>query len=95
VTNAFILAAAPGLLSSRRIADDIEIITVPPGVALPPGAQEKRDAQRREADRAREEERRRERARVNFLPHGSDREARRRRRQIARGQLKAENGLAR
>lgn len=95
MTNAFILAAALGLLSSRRITDDIEIITVPPGVALPRGAQERLDTQRREADRAREEERRRERARANFLPHGSAREARRRRRQIERGQLKAENGLAR
>lgn len=95
MTNAYILAAALGHLSSRRITDDIEIITVPPGVALLPGAQEKLDAQQREADRARDEQRRRERARVNFLPHGSEREARRRRRQIECGQLKAENGLAR
>lgn len=92
MTNAFILAGALGILGDRRIGSDVQIIAE---ADLPVDARLKRDAQRREADRAREERLYRERARANFLPHGSEREARRRRRQIERGQLKAENGLAR
>lgn len=89
--NAFILASALGVLG-RRIGSDVQVIAE---TDLDPAARLKHDAQQREAARWREEERRRERARVNFLPHGSVREAERRRRQIQRGQLKAENGLAR
>lgn len=92
MTNAFILAHALGILGARRIGSDVQIIAE---ADLPVDARLKREAQRREADRAREEQRRRERARANLLPHGSESEARRRRRQIERGQLKAENGLAR
>lgn len=92
MTNAFILASALGILGARSIGSDVQIIAE---ADLPVDARLKLEAQRREADRAREERLRRERARANFLPHGSEREARRRRRQIERGQLKAENGLAR
>lgn len=92
MTNAFILAGALGILGDRRIGSDVQIIVE---ADLPVDDRLKLEAQRREADRAREEQRRRERARANLLPHGSEREARRRRRQIERGQLKAENGLAR
>lgn len=91
MTNAFILASALGVLGGR-IGSDVQIIAE---ADLPVDARLKLEAQRREADRAREERLRRERARANLLPHGSEREARRRRSQIERGQLKAENGLAR
>lgn len=101
MTNAFILAAALGLAAGRRrISDDAEIIMIPAGQVVEARHAARRDAwlkaeaARREADRAREQDRRRERAKTNFLPHAGERERRRRHRQIERGQLKAQNGLA-
>lgn len=94
MTKAFILAAALGMLSSRRIADGVEII-------LPPNRYDsaKLEASRREWLRTQDEQREAARRQKQHIAetrrHGSDREARRRRRQIERGQLKAENGLAR
>lgn len=89
--NAYILASALGVLG-RSVGAGVQVISESD---LDAAAWLKLEAQRREADRIREQERLRERAKVNFLPHGSAREAARRRRQIERGQLKAENGLAR
>jgi len=89
---AIIGAGLIGALPVGRISDNISIIAESD---VDPAARLKLEAERREADRIREQERRQVRARTNFLPHGSTREALRRRRQIERGQLKAENGLAR
>lgn len=87
--NAFVLAGALGMLG-RFTESAVRVIGESD---LDSAMRAKLNAEWREAERQHEEECRRERA--NARPHASTREAQRRRRQIERGQLKAENGLAR
>lgn len=93
--GAFILVSALGLLGSGRIGGDVAVITTTPRAV----DVEKIEASRRQWQRAHAEKReaaqRLEQHRIETRKHGSTREAERRRRQIERGQLKAENGLAR